>query len=135
MVENGYSIGGEQSGHVIFRDYNTTGDGLVTGLQLAGIVKYTGKTLSELASVMKIMPQVLVNVKVPAEFKCIHVDDKDIATEIAAIEEKLNGKGRVLIRPSGTEPLVRIMLEGEVQEEIDAYANRIADMIKSRITI
>ena len=135
MVENGYSIGGEQSGHVIFRDFNTTGDGLVTGLQLAGIVKYTGKTLSELASVMKIMPQVLVNVKVPAEFKCIHVDDEDIAAEIAAIEEKLNGKGRVLIRPSGTEPLVRIMLEGEVQEEIDAYANRIADMIKSRITI
>jgi phosphoglucosamine mutase len=133
MVENGYSIGGEQSGHVIFRDFNTTGDGLVTGLQLAGIVKYTGKTLSELASVMKIMPQVLVNVKVPSEFKCIHVDDEDIAAEIAAIEERLNGKGRVLIRPSGTEPLVRIMLEGEVQEEIDAYANRIADMIKARI--
>jgi len=69
-------------------------------------------------------------VKVPAEFKCIHVEDKDIASEIAAIEEKLNGKGRVLIRPSGTEPLVRIMLEGEVQEEIDAYANRIADIDK-----
>ncbi|MBR0576949.1 phosphoglucosamine mutase [Proteiniclasticum sp. BAD-10] len=133
ILENNYTIGGEQSGHVIFKDFNTTGDGVVTAIQLAGIVKAKGKTLSELASIMKELPQVLVNVKVPNELKNIHNTDEEIKAAIAEVEAKLQGRGRVLIRPSGTEPLVRIMLEGENQEEINADAHRIADLIRSRM--
>src|SRR3712207_4734211 len=101
MVKDGYKLGGEQSGHIIFLDYNTTGDGLVTGLQIASIVKETGKTLSELASIMTKLPQVLVNAKLPNNMKDIHEKDAEIVEEIKKIEEKLNGCGRVLIRPSG----------------------------------
>lgn len=133
ILENNYTIGGEQSGHVIFKDFNTTGDGVVTAIQLAGIVKAKGKTLSKLASIMKELPQVLVNVKVPNELKNIHNTDEEIKAAIAEVEAKLQGRGRVLIRPSGTEPLVRIMLEGENQEEINADAHRIADLIRSRM--
>ena len=133
IMENDYSIGGEQSGHVIFKDFNTTGDGIVTAIQLAGIVKKSGKKLSELAGVMKELPQVLVNVKIPNEMKKIHETDEEVASLIRSVEEKLEGKGRVLIRPSGTEPLVRIMLEGEDLEEITAAAHGIADLIKSKI--
>lgn len=133
ILLNNYSIGGEQSGHVIFKDFNTTGDGIVTAIQLAGIVKQKGKTLSELASVMRMLPQVLVNVKIPNEFKNIHEVDEEVMNLIREVEESLEGKGRVLIRPSGTEPLVRIMLEGEDQKEIDAAAHKIADLIKSKI--
>lgn len=132
MVQNGYSIGGEQSGHVIYGEFNTTGDGLVTGIQLANIIKETGKPLSELAGVMHELPQVLVNVKIPESLKHIHETDEEIVSEIRSIEAKLNGKGRVLIRPSGTEPLVRIMLEGEDQVEIDTFAQKIASMIRLR---
>lgn len=132
MVQNGYSIGGEQSGHVIYGEYNTTGDGLVTGLQLSHIIKETGKKLSELAGVMHELPQVLVNVKIPESLKHIHETDAEIVSEIRSIEAKLNGKGRVLIRPSGTEPLVRIMLEGEDQVEIDTFAQKIASLIQLR---
>lgn len=133
ILLNNYSIGGEQSGHVIFKDFNTTGDGIVTAIQLAGIVKQKGKTLSELASVMRMLPQVLVNVKIPNELKNIHEVDEEVMDLIREVEESLEGKGRVLIRPSGTEPLVRIMLEGEDQKEIDAAAHKIADLIKSKI--
>ncbi|MFH5836970.1 phosphoglucosamine mutase [Proteiniclasticum sp. C24MP] len=133
IMENDYSIGGEQSGHVIFKDFNTTGDGIVTGVQLAGIVKSRGKSLSELASIMKELPQVLVNVKIPNEMKKIHETDEEVKSLIRSVEEKLEGKGRVLIRPSGTEPLVRIMLEGEDLEEITEAAENIADLIKSRL--
>ena len=133
ILLNNYSIGGEQSGHVIFKDFNTTGDGIVTAIQLAGIVKQKGKTLSQLASVMRMLPQVLVNVKIPNEFKNIHEVDEEVMDLIREVEESLEGKGRVLIRPSGTEPLVRIMLEGEDQKEIDAAAHKIADLIKSKI--
>lgn len=133
ILENGYSIGGEQSGHVIFKDFNTTGDGIVTAIQLAGIVKKKGQTLSQLASVMRMLPQVLVNVKIPNEMKKIHETDEEVMALIREVEESLEGKGRVLIRPSGTEPLVRIMLEGEDQEEINQAAHKIADLIKSRI--
>ncbi|NCC79758.1 MAG: phosphoglucosamine mutase [Clostridia bacterium] len=133
IMENDYSIGGEQSGHVIFKDFNTTGDGIVTGVQLAGIVKNRGKSLSELASIMKELPQVLVNVKIPNEMKKIHETDEEVKSLIRSVEEKLEGKGRVLIRPSGTEPLVRIMLEGEDLEEITEAAENIADLIKSRL--
>ena len=133
MVKEGYKLGGEQSGHVIFLDYNTTGDGMVTGLQLASVVKKSGKTLSELASIMKELPQVLVNAKVPNDKKNIHEVDEDIKAEIANMEEALHGVGRVLIRPSGTEPLVRVMLEGEDQAEIDVMAHKLAKMIEEKV--
>ncbi|WP_373205727.1 phosphoglucosamine mutase [Clostridium tertium] len=133
MVKDGYILGGEQSGHIIFLDYNTTGDGLVTALQVAAIRKRSGKTLSELAGIMKELPQVLVNAKVPNEKKNIYLEDEEIINEIKKIEEALHGAGRVLIRPSGTEPLVRVMLEGEDQEEIDKMAHGLADLILSKI--
>ncbi len=133
IIENNYTIGGEQSGHVIFKDFNTTGDGIVTGVQLAGIVKNKGKSLSELASIMKELPQILVNVKIPNEMKKIHETDEEVKSLIQSVEEKLEGKGRVLIRPSGTEPLVRIMIEGENLDEITIAAEGIADLIKSKI--
>ena len=133
MVKEGYVLGGEQSGHVIFLDYNTTGDGLVTALQVASIRKRSGKTLSELAGIMKELPQVLVNAKVPNDKKNIYLEDVEIVESIKNIEKKLNGVGRVLIRPSGTEPLVRVMLEGENQAEIDKMAHDLADLILSKI--
>ncbi|MGY0373458.1 phosphoglucosamine mutase [Clostridium sp. JNZ J1-5] len=132
MVKGGYKLGGEQSGHIIFLDYNTTGDGLVTGLQIASVVKKTGKSLSELASMMTKLPQVLVNAKVPNDMKDIHEKDEEIAAEIRKIEERLNGSGRVLIRPSGTEPLVRVMLEGEDQAELDEIAHSLAKKIEEK---
>lgn len=134
MLANGYSLGGEQSGHVIFLDHNTTGDGLVTGLSLASVVTRSGKKLSDLAAVMTSLPQVLVNVKVPAAHKFIHEQDDEVKAKIKAVEESLHGKGRVLIRPSGTEPLLRIMLEGEHQEEIEAMAHQLADFIKEKVS-
>lgn len=133
MLKNGYRLGGEQSGHVIFLDYNTTGDGLVTGLQLASVIKKSGKKFSELAAMMKELPQVLVNAKVPNNMKDIHEKDEEIKNEIKKIEEALHGVGRVLIRPSGTEALVRVMLEGENQEEIDAMAHNLAKMIEEKV--
>jgi phosphoglucosamine mutase len=132
MIKDGYVLGGEQSGHIIFLDYNTTGDGLVTGLQLASIVKKSGKTLSELASMMTKLPQVLANAKVPNNMKDIHEKDSEIVEEIKKIEEKLDGCGRVLIRPSGTKPLVRVMLEGKNQEELDQMAHSRAELIEKK---
>ena len=133
MVKDGYVLGGEQSGHIIFLNYNTTGDGLVTALQVAAIRKRSGKTLSDLAGIMKELPQVLVNAKVPNDKKNIYLEDEEIVNEIKKIEEALHGVGRVLIRPSGTEPLVRVMLEGENQEEIDKMAHGLVDLILSKI--
>lgn len=132
MIKEGYKLGGEQSGHIIFLDYNTTGDGLVTGLQLSTIVKKSGKTLSELASMMKKLPQVLANAVVPNDKKDIYITDKEIADEIEKIEKELAGNGRVLIRPSGTEPLVRVMLEGEDQELLDKLAHGLAKRIEEK---
>lgn len=133
MLKENYILGGEQSGHIIFLDHNTTGDGLVTALQIAAILKESGKTFSELAGVMKELPQVLVNAKVPNEKKNIYLEDAEIIDAINSVEAKLNGVGRVLIRPSGTEPLVRVMLEGENQEEINEMANSLVDLILSKI--
>ena len=133
MLKENYILGGEQSGHIIFLDHNTTGDGLVTALQIAAILKESGKTFSELAGVMKELPQVLVNAKVPNEKKNIYLEDKEIIDAINAVEAKLNGVGRVLIRPSGTEPLVRVMIEGENQEEINEMANSLVDLILSKV--
>jgi phosphoglucosamine mutase len=133
MVKDGYALGGEQSGHIIFLDHNSTGDGLVTALQVSAIRKKENKTLSELAAIMKELPQVLVNATVPNDKKNIYLEDEEIIKEIKNIEESLHGVGRVLIRPSGTEPLVRVMLEGENQEEIDKMANDLANLILSKI--
>ena len=133
MIKDNFVLGGEQSGHVIFLNYNSTGDGLVTALQVAALKVKANKSLSELATIMKELPQVLVNAKVPNEKKNIYLEDAEIIASIEEIEAKLNGVGRVLIRPSGTEPLVRVMLEGENQEEIDKMANDLANLILSKI--
>ena len=133
MIKGNYVLGGEQSGHIIFSKYNSTGDGLVTALQIASIVKKNQKPLSELCSIMKELPQVLVNAVVPNDKKNIYNEDEEIIAEINRIERLLEGKGRVLIRPSGTEPLVRVMLEGEHQEEIDKLAHNLANMILEKV--
>lgn len=132
MIEEGYSLGGEQSGHLIFLDFNTTGDGLVSGLQLTSVIKDKNQKLSELASIMTELPQVLVNATVPNNMKDIHIKDKEIANEIKKMEEKLDGTGRVLIRPSGTEPLVRVMLEGKDKAEIESMAVALAKKIEEK---
>ena len=132
MIKDNYVLGGEQSGHVIFLNYNTTGDGLVTALQIASIVKKKEAKLSELCSIMKELPQVLANATIPNEKKNLYLTDEEIQEEIKKIEDALHGVGRVLIRPSGTEPLVRVMLEGENQEEIDKMAHGLADLIQRK---
>ena len=133
MREKGYCLGGEQSGHIIFLQHNTTGDGLLTALQLIAILKESGKKLSELASVMTTMPQVLINAKVASHNKDKYMDDKVISEEISKLESKFHGEGRVLIRPSGTEPLVRVMIEGKNQEEITQMAQSLANLIEERL--
>lgn len=132
MLKSGYKIGGEQSGHIIFLDHNTTGDGLITAIKLASVIRKKSKTASELAGMMKEFPQVLVNAKVSNAKKDYYTTDEMILNEIDKIEKVLEGKGRVLIRPSGTEPLVRVMLEGENQEEIDKMAHELAELIEER---
>lgn len=129
MLENGYNIGGEQSGHIIFLDDNTTGDGLLSGLHLLQVMKETGRKLSELTEVMEVLPQALVNAKVPNHKKEKFMEYTEIAEAIKALEEKFNGEGRVLIRPSGTEPLVRVMIEGKNQSEIEEEAQKLAELI------
>ncbi len=129
MRENGYNIGGEQSGHIIFLDDNTTGDGLLSALHVLQVMVDTKKKLSELASVMEIYPQALVNAKVPNHKKEHYMEYAEIEEAIKQLEEKFNGEGRVLIRPSGTEPLVRVMIEGKNQQEIDKEARNLADLI------
>ena len=129
MRENGYNLGGEQSGHVIFLDDNTTGDGLLTALHLLQVMAETGERLSELSKVMEVLPQALVNAKVPNHKKESYMEYAEIAEAIHALEEKFAGEGRVLIRPSGTEPLVRVMIEGKDQQIIDAEARKLANLI------
>ena len=129
MVEKGYNIGGEQSGHVIFLDKNTTGDGLLSALHLLQVMVETGKSLSELASVMTILPQALINAKVPNHKKESYMEYPRIAKAIEELEAKFAGEGRVLIRPSGTEPLVRVMIEGKDQKLIEEEARKLADLI------
>ena len=133
MLNNGYSIGGEQSGHVIFLDYATTGDGQLTALQVLRIMKKTGKKLSELASCMTVYPQTMINVRVSKMGKARFADDEEVANAIAQAEKQLGNTGRVLVRVSGTEPLVRVMLEGENKKQIETLAKEIAEVIKSRL--
>lgn len=130
MVAKGYSLGGEQSGHVIFLDHNTTGDGLLTAIQLVDTILTEGKPFSELSGMMTTYPQVLVNAKVHKDKKEAYLQDPEIMEEIRKIEAKLQGEGRVLIRPSGTEPLVRVMLEGKDQEELNQLATALAKKIE-----
>lgn len=129
MRENGYNIGGEQSGHIIFLDENTTGDGLLSALHLLDVMVNTGEKLSELSKVMEVLPQALINAKVPNHKKENFMDYPEIALAIEELEHKFAGEGRVLIRPSGTEPLVRVMIEGKDQTQIDQDARKLADLI------
>ena len=130
MLKNGYNIGGEQSGHIIFLDHNTTGDGLVSALQFLAVLKKTGMKASEAASIVEVMPQVLVNAKVKLENKDKYMENPEIAEACRALEEEFAGEGRVLIRPSGTEPLVRVMIEGKDKKYIGKKAKELADMIE-----
>ncbi|MDF0478768.1 phosphoglucosamine mutase [Vagococcus sp. PNs007] len=131
MRKNGYNFGGEQSGHMIFLDHNTTGDGMLSGIQLINVMKETGKKLSELASEIEEYPQKLVNIK---------VSNKNGAMEVPAIKEaideaeaEMNGDGRILVRPSGTEPLLRVMAEAPTIEKVNYYVDKIADVVRSEI--
>lgn len=133
MLECGYHIGGEQSGHVIFLDYATTGDGQVTAVQLLNVIRATGKTLKELADEIEIFPQVLKNVRVSALGKLRLFEDKEIKLAIEEAEKELGDTGRVLVRASGTEPLVRVMLEGRDNEQINRLATQIAEIVRERL--
>lgn len=135
MLEEGYNLGGEQSGHIIFLDYNTTGDGLLTGLKLLEIIKESNSKASELKDTMTDYPQVLVNARVENKYKNKYLDFDQIREEIVKIEEMFHGEGRVLIRPSGTEPLVRVMIEGKDQYLINKKAQELASLIESKIGI
>lgn len=130
MKEIDASLGGEQSGHIIFLDENTTGDGLLSALHLLQVMVETGKPLSELSKVMEVLPQALVNAKVANHKKERYMEFPEIAEAIAKLEEKFAGEGRVLIRPSGTEPLVRVMIEGKDQTQIQKEAEDLAALIQ-----
>lgn len=133
MLQDGYNIGGEQSGHIILLDYETTGDGQLSGATVLSIMKRTGDKLSLLAKVMERMPQVLINVKVSAEGKLAFYNDKEIKSEIKHVTDILGDRGRILVRVSGTEPLVRVMLEGENLEEIQSLAEEAAQVVRERL--
>lgn len=135
MRKNGYNLGGEQSGHLIIMDYNTTGDGQLSAVQLTKIMKETGKSLSELAAEVTIYPQKLVNIRVENSMKDKAMQVPAIAAIIAEMEEKMAGNGRILVRPSGTEPLLRVMAEAPSHEEVDFYVDTIADVVRKEIGI
>ena len=131
MLKGGFNLGGEQSGHIILLDYNPTGDGILTSLMLIQAVLEENKKASEVAKIIKLYPQVLVNAKVDNDKKYNYEKDEKIKTAIEKLEKEFAGNGRVLIRPSGTEPLVRVMIEGEDQEYITKRANEIAKLIEN----
>lgn len=133
MLKNGYNLGGEQSGHVIMLDYNPTGDGILTSLMLIRAILESGKKASEVASIMRAYPQVLVNAKVANEKKFDFDKDEEIVNEIKSLEKEFEGNGRVLIRTSGTEPLVRVMLEGEDIQYLKTKAENLAALISKKL--
>ncbi|NGM85651.1 phosphoglucosamine mutase [Paenibacillus sp. 7124] len=131
MRSKGYNLGGEQSGHVIFLDYNTTGDGILTAIQLVDTLLSSGKKFSELKSIMTKYPQVLVNVRV--QDKSNYPNNSAIEAAITEVEGKLGSNGRVLVRPSGTEPLIRVMAEGPVKEDLDQFVGRIVEVVQREL--
>lgn len=133
MNDNGFTLGGEQSGHVIMSEFATTGDGVLTGLHLAARMVRTGKSMKELASVMSRLPQVMVNVK--GVDKSRAGIDTEVTSAVAAANKELAGTGRVLLRPSGTEPVVRVMVEAATQEEAQAVCDRLATVVKDRLSL
>lgn len=133
MLKNDYNLGGEQSGHIIMLDYNPTGDGILTSLMLIQILLEKNAKTSELCSAVKKYPQVLINVKVNNDKKLIYLEDEEIQNEIKDIEAELKENGRVVIRASGTEPLIRVMLEGQEQKDIEQKASKLANLIKIKL--
>lgn len=133
MLKDGFNLGGEQSGHVILLDYNPTGDGILTSLMLMQAILEQKRKASEVASIIKLYPQVLINSKVDSNKKYDYDKDEEIKTAIEKLEKEFAGNGRVLIRPSGTEPLVRVMIEGEDQEDITKKAKAVADLIEKKL--
>ena len=133
MRKNGYNLGGEQSGHVIIMDYNTTGDGQLTAIQLTKVMVETGKSLSELAAEVTIYPQKLVNIRVENSMKDKAMDVPAIAAIIEKMEAEMAGNGRILVRPSGTEPLLRVMAEAPTDDEVNYYVDTIADVVRAEI--
>lgn len=133
MRKSGYNLGGEQSGHVVIMDYNTTGDGQLTGVQLTKIMQETGKKLSELAAEVTIYPQKLVNIRVENSMKDKAMEVPAIREIIEKMEVEMAGNGRILVRPSGTEPLLRVMAEAPTHEEVDYYVDTIAAVVQAEI--
>lgn len=131
MRKGGYNLGGEQSGHIIFLDYITTGDGLLTAVQLVNIMKATGRKLSDLAGEMETFPQELVNIRVSDKNGVM--ENEEIRNVIKQVEEQMGDEGRVLVRPSGTEPLVRVMVEAKTEELCSSYVNQIAEVVKQEL--
>lgn len=135
MLECNYIIGGEQSGHVIFKNFANTGDGELTSIQVLGMLSDSKGSMSSLASIMKKYPQVLINVKVREEAKGQYENDQQVTDAINEVEKELAGEGRVLIRASGTEALIRVMIEGLDQDDINKKAKKIADVIKKKFGV
>ena len=135
MRKNGYNLGGEQSGHVIIMDYNTTGDGQLSAVQLTKVMQETGKKLSELAAEVTIYPQKLVNIRVENSMKDKAMEVPAIKTVIKRMEAEMAGNGRILVRPSGTEPLLRVMAEAPTDEEVNYYVDTIANVVRDEIGI
>ena len=135
MRKNGYNLGGEQSGHVIIMDYNTTGDGQLSAVQLTKVMQETGKKLSELAAEVTIYPQKLVNISVENSMKDKAMEVPAIKTVIEKMEAEMAGNGRILVRPSGTEPLLRVMAEAPTDEEVNYYVDTIANVVRDEIGI
>ena len=133
MRKSGYNLGGEQSGHVVIMDYNTTGDGQLTGVQLTKIMQETGKKLSELAAEVTIYPQKLVNIRVENSMKDKAMEVPAIREIIEKMEAEMAGYGRILVRPSGTEPLLRVMAEAPTDQEVDYYVDTIAAVVQAEI--
>lgn len=134
MLKNDYVIGGEQSGHMIFLEHNTTGDGILSSIMLSSVLKNSGKKMSELAAIVEILPQILINAHVDNNRKNEYKTDDEIQKRITSIENHLSNSGRVLIRPSGTEPLVRVMIEGRDMEGITELAKELASLIEKKLS-
>ena len=134
MLKTGCVIGGEQSGHIIFLEHTTTGDGVMSSLQLVKAMLKDGRTIAEMSDDIKIYPQVLVNARIHNDHKKTYMNDPEVAAEIAAVEEAVAGNGRLLIRPSGTEPLVRVMMEGSDIDQIRPLAENLAALIQNKFS-